>query len=247
MRRDRRSGGPRPDPRAEPVGHAPAADGDPAVRGALGVGIHVGGVPDRLRAVPAQAGPGFGGQGLGHDHRTVHGQQPAVLSGQRGRESLGGAHDPSGVDVPGGGADPSRRRGGPVPVGVPPVTARRLPAGRRTCGVRRSGPGPACAREMVTPRRSDRVRQPPDQLGRMDAGTVRAVEAPQRVRHRQPAPDLAGAQFPFVVGAERPRCGPPPAPLAAGPAGPRSLPPPGSRPGGCRPRCPRRRRLSPPR
>ncbi len=77
------------DARPVAVRHAPPAEGDAVVGGALRVHVDVCEVAEGLAAVPADGLPERRRQRLGHDHRRVHRQPGAVLAAEVGREALG--------------------------------------------------------------------------------------------------------------------------------------------------------------
>ena len=85
-----------PQARAVPVGHASAADRYPAVRSALQVRVHVAGVAQRLRTLPAYPRPDVIGKRLRDDHRAVHREEAPPQSWDPGGVALGRANHPGG-------------------------------------------------------------------------------------------------------------------------------------------------------
>ena len=119
-----------------------------------------------------------------------------MQAGQAGRETLGGPDHPR--------AAPSRRPPRPSPTRSAASTAEH-------------GRG---ALVDLDPPPLDRVGQPADQLGRLDAGAVRAEHGPDRPGHARPGRQSPRRPAPTRRRGRAPTPGPRPARPAAGPAGP---------------------------
>ena len=179
-----------PDPRAEVVGRAPAAEDQAVVVGALAVDDQVPVVGEGLAAGQPDLVPGGPGERLGGQHERVDRHHRAALAGEAGRVALGGPHHHLGAHGARGGDRATRARSGArgSARGPAPRAARRrrragAPAARdgsprsRGCTSRR-GPGSPAAGPRSRPRRGAPGRRAP--------GTARARPPPRARRHCGP-------------------------------------------------------------